>query len=707
MKRLILVSILFCSIKCFGASGGLSGSPLSGGGGSTIVNGLTNNQSTPVNLNNTLTVAPGGGLGPYIIGKNNGTINGPYVFGSQTIERADLMSWDNTAGDTQYGIYNFGNLTWGGPPNNYNTLWAPYLVGSAGMLTNQMPVGNEMDYMYPVPIFIVNSFFDMTANPNGAYATNTIALLKTVFPGWYNTGWSNVWYDEGMLTNRVGGHLTNTSAAFPQGITGVVTYAHSQGFNIGAYVAHSQVYCDAPGQPTTDEFIYQDVWDVGAMGFDFLKVDNCGSVTPYQGLGYDSGGNTTLTRHYQIFPEANMFMSRYLGRKPLFMLTTEVPAVHNLNYRGAWTPYYTLTAYNLSENGNPPGAAGVFGGNVTNFIFEQTAFYAHRPGHTHRLTSPSSAAAVTKEYVSLCVLGPCSVQVNFTNVIGSGTLSLYYTNGFVNSLITHPLVRPGFEVISNSANHVVTISRPLGPSNGRATSSSSFNGGGFVPGLGLGGYTTFGTDGTNAVGVFNLDVGAHTQVINVNNIGCSSNTPIAVVDVWSGTSQGSFIDQFTTPSIAAGDCALYVFYPAITSSQTSFLNTDQTTISTTFANLTMNNSTTVFIGKKYRFQLELFMSDSTSADGAKIDFNGGTATATNFRMQTTAFDTALNVSSQQTTLSGVATATTFTGSGAFECHGTFEPATSGTFIPRVAQNAHTTGTLTVFRGSNLILTECQ
>lgn len=42
MKRLILVSILACSVKCFGASGGLSGSPLSGGGSGGGAGAATN-----------------------------------------------------------------------------------------------------------------------------------------------------------------------------------------------------------------------------------------------------------------------------------------------------------------------------------------------------------------------------------------------------------------------------------------------------------------------------------------------------------------------------------------------------------------------------------------------------------------------------------------------------------------------------------------
>lgn len=129
-----------------------------------------------------------------------------------------------------------------------------------------------------------------------------------------------------------------------------------------------------------------------------------------------------------------------------------------------------------------------------------------------------------------------------------------------------------------------------------------------------------------------------------------------------------------------------------------FVASDQTNATTTMASSTC--SITVTSGRKYSFVCELFMSDSVAADGAKIDFNGGTATATNFRAQVTAFDTALNLSSQVTALNTAASATTFTGAGAFEVHGAFEPSANGTFIPEFAQVTHTSGTLTLARGSN-------
>lgn len=106
--------------------------------------------------------------------------------------------------------------------------------------------------------------------------------------------------------------------------------------------------------------------------------------------------------------------------------------------------------------------------------------------------------------------------------------------------------------------------------------------------------------------------------------------------------------------------------------------------------------------RSYRFHCQGFLSDSTAVDGAAIDFDASTATATTFRQQTTAFDTALNLSSQTTALATDVAASTFTGNGAFESHGYIKVNAAGTFQPRFMQVAHTAGVLTLAEGSNCV-----
>lgn len=129
------------------------------------------------------------------------------------------------------------------------------------------------------------------------------------------------------------------------------------------------------------------------------------------------------------------------------------------------------------------------------------------------------------------------------------------------------------------------------------------------------------------------------------------------------------------------------------------LNAAYTNATTTFSNTAL--SVSVVSGRTYSFRVVLFVADSTAADGIKVDFNGGSAAATDFRAHATLFDTALLLSTQVTALATSISQATVTGNGMFECYGTFVPSSSGTFIVRAAQNAHTAGTLTIQRGSHL------
>lgn len=133
------------------------------------------------------------------------------------------------------------------------------------------------------------------------------------------------------------------------------------------------------------------------------------------------------------------------------------------------------------------------------------------------------------------------------------------------------------------------------------------------------------------------------------------------------------------------------------------MTTNQTTTSVTMANCGFNNTLSLAAGRTYGFHAQFFLSDSVAVDGAMIDFDGGAATATDFVVQTTAFDTALNLSSQTTALATDISASTFTGAGAFECHGTITVNAAGTFIPRFAQVSHSTGTLTLRQGSRILM----
>lgn len=140
----------------------------------------------------------------------------------------------------------------------------------------------------------------------------------------------------------------------------------------------------------------------------------------------------------------------------------------------------------------------------------------------------------------------------------------------------------------------------------------------------------------------------------------------------------------------------------VDSLQKSFVAANVTNATTTLAAIT-GLSATVVSGRKYIFQINVMCVDSLAADGVKFAIDGGTAAMTNVRMDAEGLDTALEISAQTTALATTVSAATFTGDGLVMFRGSLEPSSSGTFIPRFAQVAHTTGTMTVYRGSHMLV----
>lgn len=140
------------------------------------------------------------------------------------------------------------------------------------------------------------------------------------------------------------------------------------------------------------------------------------------------------------------------------------------------------------------------------------------------------------------------------------------------------------------------------------------------------------------------------------------------------------------------------------------------TLSSDFTNATGTLSTLGFAtvnlqsGRKYAFRMTLFASETTAADGIKLDWNGGgTATISAFLASCVLTnDTGGNVAQVNSTSAAIgtlisATALSTTNVHLYECSGYITVSGTGTLVTRAAQNAHTTGTLTVKTGSWLWL----
>ncbi len=124
---------------------------------------------------------------------------------------------------------------------------------------------------------------------------------------------------------------------------------------------------------------------------------------------------------------------------------------------------------------------------------------------------------------------------------------------------------------------------------------------------------------------------------------------------------------------------------------------DVTNATATMANITGLTATLLAAGN-YSGKLVVFCIDSTAAEGLKFDFDGGTATMTDFRAYGTITDTALLSDAQTTAIATDFTAATVTGAALFVARFSMTVNAAGTFIPRFAQNSHSVGTATLYRG---------
>lgn len=125
----------------------------------------------------------------------------------------------------------------------------------------------------------------------------------------------------------------------------------------------------------------------------------------------------------------------------------------------------------------------------------------------------------------------------------------------------------------------------------------------------------------------------------------------------------------------------------------TFLTTDYTNATATFSNTAL--SMTLTAAKTYSFACQIFASNSTAADGVKIDLAGGAATATTF----IAGSNTTLITGTTSTLAGTFSNATLTGTNLISINGTIIVNAGGTFILRGAEVAHTLGTVTFLTGS--------
>lgn len=134
------------------------------------------------------------------------------------------------------------------------------------------------------------------------------------------------------------------------------------------------------------------------------------------------------------------------------------------------------------------------------------------------------------------------------------------------------------------------------------------------------------------------------------------------------------------------------------------LTADATNATVTMSNLS-DLTVTLPAARKLVGRLTLYASDSTAIDGLAIDFDGGSATMTDFKAAVVGTPVGATLgTAYSTALATDLTATTATtGDIAYYVEISLEVNAAGTLIPRFAQVSHSTGTVTVRKGSKLEL----
>ena len=145
------------------------------------------------------------------------------------------------------------------------------------------------------------------------------------------------------------------------------------------------------------------------------------------------------------------------------------------------------------------------------------------------------------------------------------------------------------------------------------------------------------------------------------------------------------------------------------SAELAELTADVTESAGTLKNLT-DLTLTPIAGRKYvKGELCLKCNNSVAAEGIQLDFNGGTATWTSFwagaNIQSTS-GTDTPGTTIITSIAGVINYTLLTGETIIIVKFRGICNAGGTLIPRVAENSHVSGTLTVELGSWITMSDC-
>lgn len=218
-----------------------------------------------------------------------------------------------------------------------------------------------------------------------------------------------------------------------------------------------------------------------------------------------------------------------------------------------------------------------------------------------------------------------------------------------------------------------------------------------------------GVGGTNAglyfrtAGTSNIASSGLCQIDFANSLGLLLPTVAPVVG-WTGNSACGSGARTGLSEVAAGIVGVGSGAAAATDgwiidSGRTRVNADVTNATATMAAIT-GLTATLKAGRKYTGYIEVKCNDSTAGEGIQFDFNGGTATMTSFWAgASNPVGSSVAGTVIATSLAGAMNYTTLTGENLIHIAFSLVVNAAGTYIPRFAQNSHSTGTATAELGS--------
>ena len=386
------------------------------------------------------------------------------------------------------------------------------LQGTAARLTD-LPFNRDYLSRFKVPMLEWNGWFQFGTNSNLGILKSNITYM--VANGLVAAGWNMVALDGGMTRDYT---LDPDPVKFPHGWSEFTSFAHANGMLAGYYVSvatYPHGDCIGAASLLLDKATCEaQMAYVQGQGFDKIKIDLC----------LEDSSPQVMQDMFNVMGNALLHSANSYG-------TVMGQVVTAYTYTGHHSSTPLAANWNCWEDANSWQLYEATTGTVTNLMalfladYRMGWFNGIGPGHFAELQ------------------GFCPMNTNQTcghlglsAVVSSPVLNGYGFPAWSLRFCTNQVWRgilqdPAVNMFGVQTNGVLTaVWKPLGLGN---------------PHL------------SNAVFLANSGGEAKPVTFAFTNLGWTATQPVSVLDVWSGTDVGTFLDSFTQ-TVPANSSGLYV-----------------------------------------------------------------------------------------------------------------------------------------------------